>query len=431
MEDRRLADRARVRRAAACKDVVDKHGGAALGALVSPHATLEELALAAQLVRGARHATTSTSGCGRRDFRGDGQGAGIPWLGMPVADLDALDRVLVVGSFLRKDHPLLAQRLRQAAKKGAQVSLLHSVDDDWLIRVAHAIVARRRCCRRRWRRSSSRRRRARASRCRPRSPASSRRRRGGDRREPAVGRAQGDPARQLRRAACRGVAAARARAGARRASTGATLGFLTEAANSVGGYLAGALPQSGRPERAGDARRRRARRTSCWTPSRSSTAPIRSRRARALEKADFVVVMSPFRHGTQYADVLLPIAPFTETAGTFVNCEGRVQAFNGVVKPLGETRPAWKVLRVLGSLLGLPGFDFDSDRRRARVAACGAATSRRSLAQRHARRDRDAGGRAVAGSSASPMCRSISPIRWCAARRRCSRPPMRGRRGRG
>jgi NADH-quinone oxidoreductase subunit G len=80
----------------------------------------------------------------------------------------------------------------------------------------------------------------------------------------------------------------------------------------------------------------------------------------ALEKADFVVVLSPFRHGTQYADVLLPISPFTETAGTFVSCEGRVQSWNGVVKPLGDARPAWKVLRVLGSLLGLPGFDFDT-----------------------------------------------------------------------
>ena len=80
----------------------------------------------------------------------------------------------------------------------------------------------------------------------------------------------------------------------------------------------------------------------------------------ALEAADFVVVLSPFRHGTPYADVLLPVSPFTETAGTFVSCEARVQRFNGVVKPRGDARPAWKVLRVLGSLLGLPGFDFES-----------------------------------------------------------------------
>ena len=73
----------------------------------------------------------------------------------------------------------------------------------------------------------------------------------------------------------------------------------------------------------------------------------------ALTAAEMVVAMSAFKHGIDYADVLLPIAPFTETSGTFVNCEGRAQSFNGTVKPLGETRPAWKVLRVLGNLLGL------------------------------------------------------------------------------
>jgi NADH-quinone oxidoreductase subunit G len=93
-------------------------------------------------------------------------------------------------------------------------------------------------------------------------------------------------------------------------------------------------------------------------PEFDCSSPVAARSA--LEKAEFTVVLSPFRHGEQYADALLPVSPFTETAGTFVNCEGRVQRFNGVVKPLGETRPAWKVLRVLGSLLGLPGFDFDS-----------------------------------------------------------------------
>jgi NADH-quinone oxidoreductase subunit G len=73
-----------------------------------------------------------------------------------------------------------------------------------------------------------------------------------------------------------------------------------------------------------------------------------------------VVSLSSFKHGAEYADVMLPIAPFTETSGTFVNAEGTAQSFNGVVRPLGETRPAWKVLRVLGNLLELPGFEFDS-----------------------------------------------------------------------
>ena len=104
--------------------------------------------------------------------------------------------------------------------------------------------------------------------------------------------------------------------------------------------------------------RTRAGPTSCSTrsPNFDCANPVAARAA--LDEAEFVAVLSPFRHGAEYASVLLPIGPFTETAGTFVSCEGRVQRFNGVVKPLGEARPAWKVLRVLGSLLGLPGFDF-------------------------------------------------------------------------
>jgi NADH-quinone oxidoreductase subunit G len=74
-----------------------------------------------------------------------------------------------------------------------------------------------------------------------------------------------------------------------------------------------------------------------------------------------VVALTAFNNAAvEHADVLLPIAPFTETAGTFVNAEGRAQSFHGVVKPLGEARPAWKVLRVLGNLLGLEGFGFES-----------------------------------------------------------------------
>jgi NADH-quinone oxidoreductase subunit G len=82
----------------------------------------------------------------------------------------------------------------------------------------------------------------------------------------------------------------------------------------------------------------------------------------ALRQAELVVAMTPFEHRAafEYAHVMLPVAPFTETAGTFVNMEGAAQSFTGCVQPLGETRPAWKVLRVLGNLLGLAGFEQDS-----------------------------------------------------------------------
>jgi len=82
----------------------------------------------------------------------------------------------------------------------------------------------------------------------------------------------------------------------------------------------------------------------------------------ALKQASLVVCMSAFKHvpALEYADVMLPIAPYTETAGTFVNIEGRVQGFNGVVKARGDARPAWKVLRVLGNVLNLDGFAYES-----------------------------------------------------------------------
>ncbi|HLA34815.1 MAG TPA: NADH-quinone oxidoreductase subunit NuoG, partial [Rhodocyclaceae bacterium] len=122
----------------ALRDVLKNHGAAALGGLLSPHATLEELYLAQKLLRGL--------GCENIDTRlrqvAPTAPTGTPWLGMRVAELSQLDRVLVVGSFLRKDHPLLAQRLRQSAKRGAQISLLHSGADDDLIKLtARATVA--------------------------------------------------------------------------------------------------------------------------------------------------------------------------------------------------------------------------------------------------------------------------------------------------
>jgi len=340
------------------RDTVVNHGSEALGMLVSPHSTLEEMALAAKLARGLGSDNVDFR-LRQSDFRGDGQGAGIPWLGLPVADLAAQDRVLVVGSFLRKDHPLVAQRLRQAAKKGTQVSLLQSVADDSLIHVAHSFVA--------------------APSLLPLALAQVvvAAAKGAGREPPAAlsaleptAAAQAIAASLLsreRKAILLGNGAEQhveasqllALAQALAELTGATLGCLMEAANSVGGYVAGALPRSGGMNaRAMLGEPRKAYVLLGVEPEFDCAYPVAARAA--LEAAEFVVVLSPFRHGTPYADVLLPVSPFTETAGTFVSCEGRAQRFNGAVKPRGDTRPAWKVLRVLGSLLGLPGFEQES-----------------------------------------------------------------------
>jgi NADH-quinone oxidoreductase subunit G len=142
----------------------------------------------------------------------------------------------------------------------------------------------------------------------------------------------------------------------------AKFGFLGEAANSVGGYVAGAVPFGAFPGL--NAAQMLAHPMHAYLLLHTEVDLDTHDPHRALSTmrgAGFVVAFSAFRHrAVDYADALLPIAPFTETAGSFVSTEGRLQTFNGVVRPLGETRPAWKVLRVLANLMGVHGFDFAS-----------------------------------------------------------------------
>ena len=358
---------------------------------VSPHSTLEELYLLAQAgarPRQRQHRLPPAPAPTSRDGR-----AACRWLGMPIAALSQLERVLVVGSFLRKDHPLFAQRLRQAARKGAQVLSVHRLgrrlaDADGPCRSQRRRRAERMGCRR-WPTSP------------PRSPTSkgvaapvARRRRPttrqGDRRSRCCRGERkaillGNAAAQHPQAR---AAAARWRTGSRE-QTGATRRLpRPKAATPSARSWSARCRRHGRPERRPDARRRRALKAvpAAATSSRSSTAADRRRRGAALGKARDgrrADARSSAQPAT-IADVLLPIAPFTETSGTFVNAEGRVQSFHGVVKPLGETRPAWKVLRVLGNLLGLPGFDYETSERSAAPKRCGDAGTAARAADAHA-----------------------------------------------
>jgi NADH-quinone oxidoreductase subunit G len=346
----------------ALSDTVARHGPSSIGALVSPHSTLEEMALAARLVRGLGSDNVDFR-LRQTDFRDDGARLGIPWLGMPIADVGRLDRALVVGSFLRKDHPLLAHRLRQAAKRGAQVSSVHAVDDDWLMPVAHkAIVPPSQLPQALAQIIVAVARRAGA----PVSPSLA-----GVEPTQATDAIAQSLASGTRRAILLGNAAIQhpdasqilALAQELARVTGATFGVCGEAANSVGGYVARAFPQQGGMNAqamvgADGAEARHAYLLLHAEPEFDFANPPATRTA--LEKADLVVVLSPFRTATRYADVLLPVAPFSETSGTFVNCEGRVQSFQAVVQPLGEARPAWKVLRVLGTMLDVKDVAFDS-----------------------------------------------------------------------
>jgi NADH-quinone oxidoreductase subunit G len=337
--------------------VKQEHGPEAIGALAAPSSTLEELHLLAKLVRGIGSDSIDHR-LRQSDFRGDAMEQGVPWLGLPVRDIDALERVLLVGSFLRKDHPLLSARLRHATKRGCQLSVLHAADDDLLMRVVHKSVERPSA----WVRSLAEIAVAMAD--QRGLPA------------PVAGVVPAELARAVaasllsgeRKAVLLGNAAVqhpdavtlRAWAQWIAKACGATLGVLTEAANSVGAQLVGARPRAGGL----DARRmleqpRRAYLLWNVEPEYDTADPVAT--IGALRQADTVIAFSPYRNGAlEYADAILPIAPFTETAGTFVNCEGRVQSFNGAVQPLGEARPGWKVLRVLGNLFELDGFEFET-----------------------------------------------------------------------
>ncbi|OIQ68805.1 putative formate dehydrogenase [mine drainage metagenome] len=337
------------------KSIKKDHGAASIGALLSPHSTLEEIYLAGALVRGLgsenvdyrlRHAEFPT------------QTEGARHLGMTVAGLSKLQRVLVVGSDLRKDHPLFAQRIRQAARGGCEVNAVSARVPDWAMSLSCSCI----------------------------SPAAGWVQSLADI-AAAVGQEKNSVAphggvvtqtaqciaRSLlsgeRKAVLLGNAAAHhPQAGSLltlanwiAAQTGATVGYLTEAANTVGAQLVGALPGVGGLN-AGQmlaGALKAAILLNCEPGFDSCAGDVG---VEALKKSEMVVTLSPFKANLEISDVLLPIAPFTETSGTFVNAEGRIQSFHAVVRPLGETRPAWKVFRALADILGMPGFTFDSSK---------------------------------------------------------------------
>ncbi|MBJ9875875.1 NADH-quinone oxidoreductase subunit G [Burkholderia cenocepacia] len=348
------------------KGIAADHGANALAMLASAHSTAEELFLVKQLANELKTPNVDFR-LRQQDFSAPVQGA--PWLGMPIADLSNVDAAFVVGSFLRRDHPLFASRLRQAAKNGAKLHFLCATGDDSLIPTAQRIVAAPSA----WLDELAGIAAAVAQLRDVALPDAL----AGVTASPAAQAVAQSLANGERRAVLLGNVAVRHPQFAKlhavaqwiADNTGATFGFLTEAANTVGAHVVGALPgEGGLNAREAFEQPRKGYVLLNVEPEFDTADPAQA--LAALNQAEMVVVMSPFKHGLDYADVLLPVAPFTETAGTFVNAEGTVQSFNGVVRPLGDTRPAWKVLRVLGSLLGLPNFEYETAEE-VRLAALG------------------------------------------------------------
>jgi NADH-quinone oxidoreductase subunit G len=336
----------------------DSQGASAIGGLASPHQTLEELYLFTKLLRGL-----GSENIDHRLAQADGSvGSGARWLGMPVADLTTLDRVLLVGASIRQEQPLVAQRLRQAVKRGAQINLLHAAGDDLLSKVNARLIAKPST----WAQGLAQIAKAMQEAGAEMASVSA----------AIVDVSVNDAARAIAASLLTGekkavllgaLAQNHAQAGqlhvlaqAIAAASGASLGFLSPAANSVGAQVVGALPgPNGLGAHAMLANQRAAYVLLGAEPELDAYDAAAA--TAAMRGAEFVVALSAFKTtALDYADVLLPIAPFSETAGSYVNMEGHLQSFHGVVKPQGEARPAWKVLRVLGNLLSLGGFDYDT-----------------------------------------------------------------------
>ena len=328
-----------------------RSSGDQLAALISPSATLEEMYLAQKLMRGL---DSDNIDCRLRqtDFRGNEPS--LPWLGIPIAAFDQLDSTLLIGSDIRKDQPILGHRLRKAAMRGGSVCYVNPFEIE-LTYPAEQLVS---------------------------SPA------GMLKNLAALARALGAEGELINTAEVAEIhttVAQRLKAGTSTAvllgnmaashpdyailrslaaaiahASGAILGFLPDAANSIGARVAGAIPRGEANARSLLEEPRKGYLLMGVEPGYDFWSPALAEFA--LSKAEFVVALTAFRSPSleAVADLLLPMAAFTETSGTFINAEGTWQSFKGCVSPREEARPAWKILRVLGNLLNLDGFDQNS-----------------------------------------------------------------------
>lgn len=352
--------------------IVQRDDADAIGGLAAPWATLEELYLFQKLLRGIGTANIDHR-IHQHDFRDDDSAPAFPWLGQSLEDLQHLDAALLIGAYPRKEQPLINHRLRKAALRGARIMTVNPVDYDLNFELAASAVVP------------------------PSQMAQTLAAIAGALVEQgANARAELDAlldtvevndshrrmAEYLQQAADKtvllGVQAMahpefsilRALAGEIARLSGARLGYLSESANSSGAWLSGVLPHRGPLAQNSESIGLNARSMfeeqrrgyclfglepdrDCWN-SRDVVA--------ALGQADCVVAFSAYQNSTlkECADVILPLALYAETAGSYVNAEGRLQSFNGAVTPPGLARPGWKILRVLGNLFDLPAFDYES-----------------------------------------------------------------------
>ena len=305
-----------------------------VGLLASPSATVEEGHLLARL---AKHLGTPNLDhrIERRDFSDQDNDPAFPWLGCSIADIEEQDVIVVIGSHIRQEAPILAHRLRKAALAGASVNFVSSEEHEYFFDVDNYV-----------------------------SGAGLVQLLSGDAIKPVVEKLEkaknalvlmGNIAGRHR-----AFSAVRSLAADIAARTGAKLGTLSPGANSAGLSLAGVLPQKGEGLHAGAMLDATLDATLLLNVEPDADFHATDDAVAKLAKQDLVVALTPFVSDAllEAADLLLPIGTFAETSGTYVNVEGTWQSFSGVANPVGEARPAWKVLRVLGNLVEADGFDY-------------------------------------------------------------------------
>ncbi len=351
--------------------IVEKHGSDALGGLIAPWSTLEELYLFQKLLRGLG-SNNIDHRLRQADFRDDDSAPLFPWLGQSIPDLEKVDTALLIGAYPRKEQPLINHRLRKAALRGGDVMAVNMADYPFNFELtARCVIAPSAMV-------SNLAAIARALIGNNGAGASEELRRlvadvevTAEQRQIAERLKSGSNATVLlgvQAMAHPEFSSLRALAGEIATLSGARFGYLGESANTSGAWLTGVLPHraaGGEPVTTPGLDARAMFETTlrgyllfgleperdCW----DSSAVVS-----ALQQADCVIAISAYRNATlqQHADIMLPLALYAETAGSFINAEGCRQSFDAAVKPPLLTRPGWKVLRVLGTLLALPGFEY-------------------------------------------------------------------------